>query len=119
MNAAVFHQRFRDFQLNTFNGTVFIVQTINSCSTDLDEADQWGFEELHRIQQAQRAIAQELVGEPDIPAAYAALDADPARRPERIRLESADGGTGVPGTISEVVYLGATTRYLVDLESGP
>jgi putative spermidine/putrescine transport system ATP-binding protein len=40
-------------------------------------------------------------------------------RPERIRLESADGGTGVPGTISEVVYLGATTRYLVDLESGP
>jgi putative spermidine/putrescine transport system ATP-binding protein len=40
-------------------------------------------------------------------------------RPERIRLEAADGGTGVPGTISEVVYLGATTRYLIDLESGP
>jgi outer membrane receptor protein involved in Fe transport len=30
-NAAVFHQRFRDFQLNTFNGTVFIVQNINGC----------------------------------------------------------------------------------------
>ena len=32
LNAAVFHQRFRDFQLNTFNGTVFIVQNINGCS---------------------------------------------------------------------------------------
>lgn len=31
-NAALFHQRFRDFQLNTFNGTVFIVQNINGCS---------------------------------------------------------------------------------------
>jgi putative spermidine/putrescine transport system ATP-binding protein len=40
-------------------------------------------------------------------------------RPERIRLEAAEGGTGIPGTISEVVYLGATTRYLIDLESGP
>ena len=49
---------------------------------DLEEAYQWGFEELHRIQQVQRAIAQDLVGEPDIKAAYAALDADPARRIE-------------------------------------
>jgi iron complex outermembrane receptor protein len=32
LNAAVFHQRFNDFQLNTFNGTVFIVQNINGCS---------------------------------------------------------------------------------------
>ena len=39
-------------------------------------------------------------------------------RPERIRLDAADGGAGVTGTISEVVYLGATTRYLIDLESG-
>jgi putative spermidine/putrescine transport system ATP-binding protein len=39
-------------------------------------------------------------------------------RPERIRLDAADGGTAVNGTISEVVYLGATTRYLIDLESG-
>jgi outer membrane receptor protein involved in Fe transport len=31
-NAAVFRQQFRDFQLNTFNGTVFIVQNINGCS---------------------------------------------------------------------------------------
>ncbi|WP_129793556.1 TonB-dependent receptor [Sphingosinicella sp. CPCC 101087] len=38
-NAAIFHQRFRDFQLNTFNGTVFIVQNINSCGTDLGGAD--------------------------------------------------------------------------------
>jgi uncharacterized protein (DUF885 family) len=47
---------------------------------DLEEAYQWGFDELHRIQEAQRAIAQDLVGEPDIKAAYAALDGDPARR---------------------------------------
>jgi uncharacterized protein (DUF885 family) len=47
---------------------------------DLDEAYQWGFDELHRIQEAQRAIAHDLVGEPDIKAAYAALDGDPARR---------------------------------------
>ncbi len=39
-NAALFHQRFRDFQLNTFNGTVFIVQNINSCGTSLNGADQ-------------------------------------------------------------------------------
>ncbi len=38
-SAAAFHQRFRDFQLNTFNGTVFIVQNINSCGTDLNGAD--------------------------------------------------------------------------------
>jgi uncharacterized protein (DUF885 family) len=47
---------------------------------DLEEAYQWGFEELHRIQEDQRAIAADLVGERDIKAAYAALDEDPARR---------------------------------------
>ena len=31
-NIAAFQQRFRDFQLNTFNGTVFIVQNTNGCS---------------------------------------------------------------------------------------
>ena len=34
-NAAVFHQLFSDFQLNTFNGSVFIVQNISSCGSDL------------------------------------------------------------------------------------
>jgi putative spermidine/putrescine transport system ATP-binding protein len=38
-------------------------------------------------------------------------------RPERVRLSRT--GPGVAGTIAEVVYLGATTRYLVDLEAGP
>jgi uncharacterized protein (DUF885 family) len=47
---------------------------------DLDETYQWGFDELHRIQEDQRAIAQDLVGEPNIKAAYEALDRDPARR---------------------------------------
>jgi putative spermidine/putrescine transport system ATP-binding protein len=43
-------------------------------------------------------------------------------RPERIRLTSAALGpadSGPAGTIAEVVYLGATTRYLIDLEAGP
>ena len=47
---------------------------------DLEETYLWGWEELHRIQQLQRSIAKDLVGEPDIQAAYAALDADPNRR---------------------------------------
>ena len=47
---------------------------------DLEETYQWGFEELHRIQEAQRAIATNLVGEPNIKAAYHALDEDPERR---------------------------------------
>ena len=43
-------------------------------------------------------------------------------RPERVRLSprgSAETPPKAAGTIAEVVYLGATTRYLVDLESGP
>ena len=39
MNLAVFHQVFRNFQLNTFNGLNFIVENINSCSDDLNGAD--------------------------------------------------------------------------------
>jgi outer membrane receptor protein involved in Fe transport len=35
LNVAVFHQLFRNFQLNTFNGLNFIVENINSCTTDL------------------------------------------------------------------------------------
>ena len=39
VNVAVFHQLFRDFQLNTFNGVNFIVENINSCEDDLEGAD--------------------------------------------------------------------------------
>ena len=35
LNVVGFRQDFSNFQLNTFNGTVFLVQTINGCSTDL------------------------------------------------------------------------------------
>jgi putative spermidine/putrescine transport system ATP-binding protein len=38
-------------------------------------------------------------------------------RPEKIRM-LARGGEGEPGTVREVVYLGAVTRYIVDLEAG-
>jgi uncharacterized protein (DUF885 family) len=47
---------------------------------DLQETYAWGFEELHRIQNEQRAIAHQLTGNDHIQAAYAALDADPQRR---------------------------------------
>jgi outer membrane receptor protein involved in Fe transport len=34
-NVAAFHQTFSSFQLNTFNGSVFLVQNINGCGADL------------------------------------------------------------------------------------
>jgi iron complex outermembrane receptor protein len=44
LNVTAFRQDFRNFQLNTFNGTVFLVQTINGCSNlvggDLADSDQ-------------------------------------------------------------------------------
>jgi outer membrane receptor protein involved in Fe transport len=39
VNVAFFRQDFENFQLNTFNGSVFLVQTINGCDTDLAGAD--------------------------------------------------------------------------------
>jgi iron complex outermembrane receptor protein len=40
INGAAFRQEFKTFQLNTFNGSIFIVQNIASCSNDLGGADQ-------------------------------------------------------------------------------
>ncbi|QLC25578.1 TonB-dependent receptor [Parasphingopyxis algicola] len=42
ISAAAFRQEFSNFQLNTFNGTVFLVQNINSCGTNLNGADRDG-----------------------------------------------------------------------------
>ncbi|MDB5707396.1 MAG: TonB-dependent receptor [Sphingomonas bacterium] len=39
LNVAGFRQEFSNFQLNTFNGTNYIVQNIGSCSTSLGGAD--------------------------------------------------------------------------------
>ena len=36
---AAFRQEFSNFQLNTFNGSVFLVQNVNSCGTSLGGAD--------------------------------------------------------------------------------
>ncbi len=38
-NLAGFRSAFKNFQLNTFNGTNYIVQNIGSCSTGLNGAD--------------------------------------------------------------------------------
>ena len=39
LSLAGFRQEFSNFQLNTFNGSVFLVQNINSCGTSLGGAD--------------------------------------------------------------------------------
>jgi outer membrane receptor protein involved in Fe transport len=39
LNAVLFRQSFKNFQLNTFNGTVFLVQTVNGCGVDLAGGD--------------------------------------------------------------------------------
>jgi iron complex outermembrane receptor protein len=38
-NLAAFRESFSNFQLNTFNGSVFLVQNINGCSTSLGTTD--------------------------------------------------------------------------------
>jgi outer membrane receptor protein involved in Fe transport len=39
LSVSAFRSDFSNFQLNTFNGTVFLVQSINGCSADLAGAD--------------------------------------------------------------------------------
>jgi len=39
VSLAAFRQEFTNFQINTFNGSVFLVQNINGCDTDLGGAD--------------------------------------------------------------------------------
>ncbi len=39
VSAAAYRQEFSNFQLNTFNGSVFLVQNVNACGTDLGGAD--------------------------------------------------------------------------------
>ena len=39
-NVALFRQQFKNFQLNTFDGTVFIVQNVNGCESNLGDLDQ-------------------------------------------------------------------------------
>ncbi len=39
LNMAIFRQDFTNFQLNTFDGSVYIVQNVNGCSADLNGAD--------------------------------------------------------------------------------
>jgi outer membrane receptor protein involved in Fe transport len=39
VNVAAFRQEFKNFQLNTFNGTVFLVQNVNGCSSGLSGGD--------------------------------------------------------------------------------
>jgi iron complex outermembrane receptor protein len=39
LGLTLFRSDFKNFQLNTFNGSVFLVQTVNGCSSDLNGAD--------------------------------------------------------------------------------
>ncbi len=40
VSAAIFRQEFKNFQLNTFNGSVFLVQNVNGCDSNLGDTDQ-------------------------------------------------------------------------------
>ena len=40
VNLSLFRQQFKNFQLNTFDGTVFIVQNVNGCTDDLGGTDE-------------------------------------------------------------------------------
>ncbi|MXP15455.1 TonB-dependent receptor [Altererythrobacter confluentis] len=40
---SAFRQQFSNFQLNTFNGSVFLVQNVNACTSDLNGADRDAF----------------------------------------------------------------------------
>ncbi len=39
LNVAAFREEFKDFQLNTFNGSIFVVQNIEACKDSLGGAD--------------------------------------------------------------------------------
>ena len=39
LSLTAFRQEFKNFQLNTFNGSVFLVQTVNGCSSSLSGGD--------------------------------------------------------------------------------
>ncbi|WP_374944698.1 TonB-dependent receptor [Sphingomonas sp.] len=39
LNVAAFREEFKDFQLNTFNGSIFVVQNVQGCKNDLNGAD--------------------------------------------------------------------------------
>ena len=39
LNVAAFREEFKDFQLNTFNGSIFVVQNIEACKDSLNGAD--------------------------------------------------------------------------------
>ena len=39
-------------------------------------------------------------------------------RPEKIHMAADDDGTGEPGVVRDVVYVGMVTRYIVDLDAG-
>ena len=40
LNFAIFRQQFKNFQLNTFDGSVFIVQNVNGCTSSLGGLDE-------------------------------------------------------------------------------
>lgn len=39
LSGAIFRQEFSNFQLNTFNGSVFLVQNVNGCGSELGDTD--------------------------------------------------------------------------------
>ena len=76
---AVFRSEFRNFQLNTFNGTVFLVQTINGCDSSLGITDS---------DQNQSALAPNFNASPATTGACAPGDVSYGVRTQGVELET-------------------------------
>jgi len=98
-NFALFRQLFRNFQLNTFDGTVFLVQNINGCEEDLGGADR---------DQSVNPGATNFI--PPVIAPGAAFNLDPAA--DTGRCDEDDVGWGVR---SQGIELEATVIPMRDL----
>ena len=103
-SVAVFRSEFRNFQLNTFNGTVFLVQTINGCDASLGITDS---------DQNQSALAPNFNAAPATTGACAPGDVSYGVRTQGVELE-----TSIAPARNFRVGLGLTyaqTEYQSDL----
>jgi len=93
-NFALFRQQFKNFQLNTFDGTVFIVQNINGCGQDLGAGD---------TDQSVNPGASNFI--PPVIAPGSAFDINPAARTGRCPEDEVGWGVSSTGVELEATFL--------------
>ncbi|HET7816440.1 MAG TPA: TonB-dependent receptor [Sphingomicrobium sp.] len=93
-NFALFRQQFKNFQLNTFDGTVFIVQNINGCGTDLGAGD---------TDQSVNPGASNFI--PPVIAAGSAFNLNPAAQTGRCDEDEVGWGVSSTGVELEATFL--------------